>query len=371
MEPFFSDNKEKEEENQFIHAMELIGGSVLPVVLKALIELQVLDIIAEAGPGAQLSPSEILSRLPPSATLGSNPNAPEMLDRMLCFLVSHSILTCSVISSNQASPPAALVRPRRLYGLAPVAKYLVNNQDGCSLAPLLFFSQDKVFMDGWDGLKGAVLEGGIPFARVHGMQLFEYPGKDPRFNEVFNKAMLNVTTIIVKRILNSYKGFEQLQNLVDVAGGLGVTLHLITSKYPHIRAINFDLPHVIKHAPPYPGVEHVGGDMFESVPKGDAIFLKYILHDWSDDQCLKLLKNCHKALPDNGKVIVAEGILPVIPDRSDATKYICRMDVFIMAGLGGKERTQQEFMALAIGAGFSGIKFECYACNLWVMEFYK
>ncbi|KAK0583392.1 hypothetical protein LWI29_036440 [Acer saccharum] len=132
------------------------------------------------------------------------------------------------------------------------------------------------FLDSWSQLKDAVLEGGIPFNRVHGMHAFEYPGLDPRFNQVFNKAMNN-TTKVIKNILEIYKGFENVKQLVDVGGGLGVTLEAIAAKYPNIKGINFDLPHVIQHAPHYPGVEHVGGDMFESVPKGDAIFMKWIL----------------------------------------------------------------------------------------------
>ncbi len=66
--------------------------------------------------------------------------------------------------------------------------------------------------------------------------------------------MLNGTTIVMKQILEVYKGFEQLKLLVDVGGGLGVTLNLITSRYSHIKGINFDLPHVIQHGPPYPGI---------------------------------------------------------------------------------------------------------------------
>ncbi|KAK4857305.1 hypothetical protein QYF36_026720 [Acer negundo] len=65
-----------------------------------------------------------------------------------------------------------------------------------------------------------------------------------------------------------------------------MTLSAITSKYPHIKAINFDLPHVINDAPSYPGVEHLSGDMFQSVPKGDAIILKWILNCWDDNNCL-------------------------------------------------------------------------------------
>lgn len=103
-------------------------------------------------------------------------------------------------------------------------------------------------------MKGAVLEGGIPFNRVYGTHAFEYPGLDPRFNQVFNTAMFNHTTIVIKKILDLYKGFEHLEKLVDVGGGLGVTLSLITSRYPHIKGINFDLPHVIKDAPSYIGM---------------------------------------------------------------------------------------------------------------------
>ena len=65
--------------------------------------------------------------------------------------------------------------------------------------------------------------------------------------------MINQTTIVIKNILKVYKGFHNLEQLVDVGGGLGVTLNLITSTYPHIKGINFDLPHVLKHAPSYPG----------------------------------------------------------------------------------------------------------------------
>uniref|UniRef100_A0A5B7BL78 Putative O-methyltransferase 2 n=1 Tax=Davidia involucrata TaxID=16924 RepID=A0A5B7BL78_DAVIN len=354
-------HEDGDEEEQSSYAMQLVNSSVLPMVMQAAVELDLLEIIAKAGPGAQLSPSEIASQMPTTTRCRSNPEAPAMLDRILLLLASYSVLTCSVVDAEQ-----------RLYGLAPVAKYFVRNEDGVSLGPLMALLQDKVFIDSWYALKDAVVEGGIPFNKVHGTHAFDYPARDPRFNEVFNKAMINHTTIVIKRILESYKGFEHLKQIVDVGGGLGVTLNMITSKYPTIRGINFDLPHVIQHAPRFPGVEHVGGDMFESVPKGDAIFMKWILHDWSDDHCLKLLKNCYKAVPDNGKVIVVEAILPVIPDTSTAVKGICQIDLIMMTqNPGGKERTQKEFLALASGAGFAGIRLECFACNFWVMEFYK
>jgi len=97
------------------------------------------------------------------------------------------------------------------------------------------------------------MEGGIPFNKVHGMHAFEYPAVDPRFNEIFNKAMYDQSTHIIKNILAKYKGFSQIQQLVDVGGGLGHTLRVITSKYPSLKGINFDLPHVVQHAPQIPG----------------------------------------------------------------------------------------------------------------------
>ncbi|KEH20125.1 caffeic acid O-methyltransferase [Medicago truncatula] len=109
---------------------------------------------------------------------------------------------------------------------------------------------------------------------VHGTHAFHYPSLDSRFNKVFNTAMINHTKIVMNKVLESYNGFEGIKRLVDVGGGLGVNIHLITSKYPNIHGINFDLPHVIQHVPSYLGVEHVGGDMFESVPKGDVILMK-------------------------------------------------------------------------------------------------
>lgn len=153
MEPCYRDNKDEEEDKQYSYAMEVIRSSVLPLVLKAVIELEVLDIIAKEGPGAQLSASEIASRLPAPAASGLNPDAPEMLDRMLRFLASHSILTCSAAISSSDDPtptgPAAPVGQTRVYGLAPVAKYFVPDRDGVSLGYLLFMSQDKVHINSW------------------------------------------------------------------------------------------------------------------------------------------------------------------------------------------------------------------------------
>ncbi|KAL8127678.1 hypothetical protein AgCh_014547 [Apium graveolens] len=89
-------------------------------------------------------------------------------------------------------------------------------------------------------------------------------------------------------------------------------------------------------------VEHVGGDMFASVPTGDAIFLKWICHNWSDEQCLKLLMNCYQALAEHGKVIIADSILPEHPGNENATRTAIHFDAIMLAHIpGGRERTEK------------------------------
>ncbi|XP_042510885.1 caffeic acid 3-O-methyltransferase-like [Macadamia integrifolia] len=120
------------------------------------------------------------------------------------------------------------------------------------------------------------------------------------------------------------------------------------------------------------GVKHVAGDMFLSVPKGDIIFMKTILHNWSDEYCLSLLKNCYEALPENGKAIIVETILPKTPETNLLAKYAFGLDLLMMTQyIGGKERTEKEYKALAIDAGFGGATLICCLFASSTMEFYK
>lgn len=88
--------------------------------------------------------------------------------------------------------------------------------------------------------------------------------------------------------------------------GKGALIAQIVKAYPHIHGINFDLPHVMATAPSISDVQHVGGDMFHSTPSGDVIFMKQILRDWDEERCAKILENCHRALPENGRLVVVE-----------------------------------------------------------------
>ncbi|VAI89159.1 unnamed protein product [Triticum turgidum subsp. durum] len=313
------------DEEACMYALQLVSSSILPMTLKNAIELGLLETLVAAG-GKLLTPAE------------------EGKDGRLS----------------------------RRYSAAPVCKFLTPNEDGVSMAALALMNQDKVLMESWYYLKDAVLDGGIPFNKAYGMSAFEYHGTDPRFNRVFNEGMKNHSIIITKKLLEVYKGFEGLGTIVDVGGGVGATVGAITAAYPAIKGINFDLPHVISEAQPFPGVTHVGGDMFQKVPSGDAILMKWILHDWSDEHCATLLKNCYDALPAHGKVVLVECILPVNPEATPKAQGVFHVDMIMLAhNPGGRERYEREFEALAKGAGFKAIKTTYIYANAFAIEFTK
>ncbi|KAJ4957389.1 hypothetical protein NE237_024500 [Protea cynaroides] len=353
--------QQQEEEEACLCAMQLASSSVLPMVLRSVIELGILDIIAKVGPGAEISSSEITSQLSTQ-----NLDAPVMVDRALRLLASYSVVTCSLKRYDDG-------RIERLYGQTPICKlFLKNEEDMGSLDKLMLMHQDKVVINGWFCMKDAILEGGIPFHKVYGMSAFDYQAVDPRFNVLFNEAMKGQTTITMNKFLHMYKGFEGLNSVVDVGGGFAIALRKITAMYPSIRGINFDLPYVVAEAPSYPGVEHVGGNMFESIPKGDAIFMKLILHDWSDEHCLTILKNCHEALPDGGKVIIIDAVLSEDAETSRVARAGYQIDnLMMMINPGGKERTEKDFENLAKQTGFRSFEVVCPVINLCVIEYIK
>ncbi|KOM35785.1 hypothetical protein LR48_Vigan02g193500, partial [Vigna angularis] len=208
--------------------------------------------------------------------------------------------------------------------------------------------------------------------KVHGMPFYQCTERDPQLNYIFNRSMANICDIEMNKILDEYKGFEGVSTLVDVGGCTGQTLHMIISKYSTIKGINFDLPQVVEKAASYPGIQHVGGDMYHYVPKGDAMILKTVLHNWSDEDCLSILRNCHNALPQNGKVIVIEFIAPEEASESNVSKLVSTLDTIMYITSGGKERSEKEYEKLCTLSGFSRFEVVCRAFTvLGTMEFHK
>ncbi|KAL2556392.1 Flavone 3'-O-methyltransferase 1 [Forsythia ovata] len=128
---------EETKEEAGLLAMQLASFSVLPMVLKSAVELDLLETMAKAGLGAFVSASELAAKLPTT-----NPDAPIMLDRILRLLASYSVLNCRVETLTDGGIQS-------LYSLAPVCKFFTKNADGVSMASLLLMNHDKVLMESW------------------------------------------------------------------------------------------------------------------------------------------------------------------------------------------------------------------------------
>ncbi|RLM75375.1 putative inactive methyltransferase [Panicum miliaceum] len=345
-----------------LHALELISASAVAMTVKVAIELGLIDALSMAT-GRAMTADELSAPLPAA----DKAEAAASVDRLLRFLACYNAVKCS----TETSPSGELLRR---YTAAPVCRWLTSNSSEGSLAPLAMFAVDEDYLPSWNHLGAAVAAGGpAAFERAYGVPMFQYMGTNTRLNRVFNKAMAQQTMMVIGKLLERFKGFAGISVLVDVGGGTGATLEMITSQYKHIRGINFDLPHALSEAPAIPGVQHVPGNMFEEVPYGDAIFLKSILHLQNDDDCIKILSNCHRALPEHGKVIAMEIVLPAIPEATPMAQNPFRFDVIMLNNFrGGKERTEQEFAKLARDSGFDGEFRSTYIfANYWALEFSK
>ncbi|CAN6214026.1 unnamed protein product [Urochloa humidicola] len=353
-------NDDGGDDHERMHALALLDRYVLPMTLMAAIELGLIDHLV-AAEGRAVAVEELAARMPRPA------EAAARVDRMLRFLASHGVVRCAV----EAAPDG---EARRSYAAAPVCKWLtVNAGNKDSVAPAARMSLNKVFMDIWQYLKDAVLDGGSSFQRAHGVPMFEYLSSNESLNKLFNEGIASRSNIINRKFIELFSGFEGVGVLVDVGGGTGATLQMIKAQHKHLRGLNLDLPHVIAQLPSVEGVEHVGGNMFDNVPCGDAILLQWILHNWGDEDCIKILKNCYTALPTNGKVIVLEHILSESPKPTLSTQFGFGLDVIMLNRFGsGKERTEREYTELIKKAGFSGeFKATYIFNNFWALEFMK
>ncbi|KAF0892410.1 hypothetical protein E2562_015472 [Oryza meyeriana var. granulata] len=348
-----------------MHAQELVYAFAVTMTLKAAVELGLLDALTMAGGGdSGMTAAELAAEI--KAT--GKAEAAASVDRVLRFLASFGVVRCS----TETTGPDGMALRR--YMPAPACRWLTSDRGEGSLGPLTVFAVDENNFSSWHHMAAAVAGGGAtPFERAHGLPIFEYMGTNSRLSTLFDQAMAKQSMIVVNKLLDQSQVFDGVGVLVDVGGGDGSTLGMITSRYKHIKGINFDLPHVISEAPSRPGVENVAGNMFQSIPKGDAVYLKWMIHMYSDEDCIKILKNCHRALPDNGKVIVMQSVLPATPETTPTARDSFTMDMIMLVNFqGGKERTEQEFAKLARDSGFTGaFKLTYIFCNFYALEFTK
>jgi hypothetical protein len=190
------------------------------------------------------------------------------------------------------------------------------------------------------------------FVREYGHGLFDHTAENSEYAQVFNQAMSSYSSIQTNWVLDAFNGydFSKIVHLCDVGGGRGHLLSSLLATYPHMKGTVLDLESVTKNkdllvASKF-GVEarcsYVGGNMFKEVPAADAYMMKMILHDWNDDECIKILSNIHKSSPENGRLFIAEHLVPG-PETPHFSKLF---DIHMMCVASGKERTVNEYSSL-------------------------
>lgn len=208
----------------------------------------------------------------------------------------------------------------------------------------------------WGSLMHTVKTGEPSFEHLHGMKWFEYLDKNPEHAEIFNRGMANDTAPVVRAVKDVYD-FSEIRKVADIGGGEGMMLAELLRSTPGLQGVLFDAPHVVAGAPPRlaeAGVadrcEVLSGNFFESVPSGcDAYIMKSIIHDWNDEESLTILRNLRAAMSPSSRLLLIE---PIMPARVEEVSFAVEMDLGMMLLLRGLERTEEQYRALYLAAGF-------------------
>ncbi|WP_395308905.1 methyltransferase [Mycobacterium sp. AMU20-3851] len=322
--------------------LELILGAWVSQGIAVAAELKIADALS----GGPLPILELARRVDAH---------PDALDRLMRALVSQGVFTAkrgSRYALNAVSEP--------LRSDAPV-----------SIAGMARFVGAPQHREHWSHLAEAVRTGRPMLAQLRGMPAFEYLGTEPELAAIFNDAMTSMSELALGPVLAAYD-FTRFSTIVDVGGGHGRLLSAILAAAPAAQGILYDLPEVVQDAPDLLSrfgvadrVQVRGGSFFEAVPpEGDAYVLKNVIHDWADEDAVRILRTVRAAARPGATVLLLE---TVIPDhhREAVSKVI---DLEMLVSAGGQERTEREFRALFGQSGFRFTRVVQTAGPLCVIE---
>jgi hypothetical protein len=237
----------------------------------------------------------------------------------------------------------------------PLAAMLRSGVPG-SLRDFARMCVDDYNWQAWSALEHGVRTGDLPFDHVHGKPVFPFLKEHPEKDEIFSASMASISGVENPAIAKAYD-FARFATLVDVGGAHGHLLATILRRNRKLRGVLYDQPQVVAAAAKSGFLsehslarrcETEGGDFFQSVPEGaGGYLLKYILHDWTDDQALQILRNCRTAMAPSGRVLVVERVIT----PGNGADWGKLLDINMMVVPGGRERTKDEFRDLFRRAG--------------------
>jgi O-methyltransferase domain len=289
------------------------------------------------GAAAQLELADLLADGPLHVDIlaeRTKTHAPSLY-RMLRALESTGIFT-------QPSP--------RVFGNTPASECLRRNRAGSNWAWIRFTlcSGAPVF-EGWRGLALSLKNGRPGFDQVTGENAWAHMQSNPQTYTIFNEAMRDLSASISPAVAASFE-WSRYPVIADIGGGIGAQLSSVLDAHPSCRGILFDQPAVVAEAPEHDRMDRIGGDFFKEVPvRADAYVMRWILHDWSDEESVALLTNVRKIATPNARLMVVESVIPETSEF-DMGKW---MDLNMMVMATGRERTAAEFRDLLDQAGFA------------------
>jgi hypothetical protein len=239
-----------------------------------------------------------------------------------------------------------------VFGNSPASECLRRDVPGSNWAwiRLCLCSGSSVF-EAWRGMLETLRTGEPGIESVLEAKAWDYISADPERHAIFNQAMRDLSASISPAVAAAYD-WNRFARIADIGGGIGAQLSSILEAHPSPRGVLFDMPEVVAEGPSDPRIERVGGSFFEAIPiEADAYVLRWILHDWSDEECLRIVSNVKAAAPAGARLMVVESFIPET-DAPDMGKW---MDLNMMVNVSGRERTEAEFRDLF---GRAGLKVE-------------
>jgi len=243
----------------------------------------------------------------------------------------------------------------RVFELTPTAELLRADVEG-SLRDLAIFMGADWHWQVWGDAPYSARTGRVAWEHVHGKEVFPYFAENTGAARVFDNAMTSFSNVVAQAVAGTYD-FSQAKTIADIGGGHGLILSTVLQANPQAKGILFDQPYVVeaatgvlKNAGVEERVERIGGDFFSEVSVvADIYLMKFIIHDWNDEQSVTILKNLAKSAEPGAKVLLIETVVEEDDQIPSVSKL---MDLNMLAMTGGKERTPSEYAALLEQTGF-------------------
>jgi len=212
----------------------------------------------------------------------------------------------------------------------------------------------------WERMADAVRTGRGMFEEVNGAPLWEALSREPEAEAVFNASMARRATGQAESIVAACD-LSDVELVVDIGGGNGALLEALLTREPRLRGLVADRPDVAAEAVQRMATagladrcDTAAADFFKSVPEGgDAYVLSSILHDWGDEDCLRILRVVHDAMAPGARLWILEKVLdpdPPRPAREQAELHL--VDLHMLVLFAGRERTSDQYAVLLAAAGF-------------------